>query len=57
MQCLETLIDTATRGKFLESGSFQYVINRWPADVEVFCQLHYFPQPGLIKPPDFLKVQ
>ena len=33
LQRLETLIGTATRDKFLESGSFQYVINRWPTDV------------------------
>ena len=57
LQCLEALIGTATRSKFLESGSFQYIINRWAADVEVFCQLHYLSQPGLIKPPNFLTIQ
>ena len=34
--------------KFLESRAFQYIINRWPTDMEAFRQMRYLPQPGLI---------
>ena len=47
-QRLESLIVTVMWRKFLESRAFQYVINRWTADVEAFRQMCYLPQPGLI---------
>ena len=56
LQRLEPLVSTVTWGEFLEFRAFQYVINRWAADAEVLRQLHYLPQPGLIKPPDFLPI-
>ena len=56
LQRLESLIGTVMRGKFLEPGAFQYAIDRWSAYPAVFCQVRYLPEPGLIKPPDFLAI-
>ena len=43
LQCFESLVCAITRSKFLESGTFKYLIYRWTSNMEVFRQLHYLP--------------
>ena len=57
LQRIEPPVGTVRWGKSLKSGTSQYGINCRSADPEAFRQLHCLPQPGLIKPPDFLAIQ
>ncbi|OQW40792.1 MAG: hypothetical protein A4S08_04040 [Proteobacteria bacterium SG_bin4] len=56
LQHLESLVGTVMWRKFLKSGSFEYVVDRWTADVETFRQLRYLSDSGLIKTPDLLAI-